>query len=331
MIDNQNRVVERLKTASDSFDELQDEIRQIRQTFIETAMRREATLDDITYERRFTGGGGDYDDDEDMYTKPHLRYAPVAHNMATLDKDLESDSIVSSGALHNLASQRSGRLDDVSSLRSRISSDSMTSLRRTMSDYDDDVMPVRSRRRQVSFEDFNDNDSYETLSNQRSTSRYSSHDVDDNHETSLYSSPNLPSYRRYEPSSRFEASSDATSSYSSWRSRSFATDVSDVGSSASGEGERGSRYVPRSYTLDTPSYTSRSLRDKYASASASSTSGFSSRFLNKVRERKATGESLTRENNFNSRFLPSSFSPGSPKSSPASPGDVGADATNSNE
>ena len=328
VIDNQTSVVQRLKTASDSFDELQDEIRQIRQTFIETAMRREATLDDIAYERRFTGGG-DLDDDDVMYGKSHLRYAPVSNSAATLDKDLESDSIVNSGALHNLASLRSsGAYDGGSSVRSR-TSDTMTSLRRSMTDFDDDFTSLRSRRRNVSFDDYSDLDPVES-SSQRSLPRYSTANYEDD-DDALYSSPNLPSYRRYEPTSRYDATSDVTSGYSSWRSRSYATDVSDVGSSASGDADRTSRYLPRSYTLGSYSTPTRSVRDKYSSASTGS-SGFTSRFLNKVREKKASGENVARDNNFSSRFLTGSVSPASPKTSAYSPGAAAeATATNSSE
>ena len=50
-MDNQNQVLTRLKSASDSFDELNDEIKQIKQAFLENSMRRDVIMDDINYER----------------------------------------------------------------------------------------------------------------------------------------------------------------------------------------------------------------------------------------------------------------------------------------
>ena len=346
VVDNQNQVLSRLKSASDSFDELQDEIKQIKQQFIETSMRRSAVLDDLEYERQqwqydmMQAGAGaaaaahapagrsyrratphapqyEADDDDGGYEASSKFYRTPAYSApvkpAQLDRDLESDTITS-GALQGLAiapkTSQFALKDDYASLLSE--SRYGGARQSSYASYASSATSSRRQRSASMYDDLNDDyDVSATSTRSKIGSRFSSNGYarEDDDPPQLYTSPNLPSYRRYEPASY--DTDNATSRYrtsasdytkSSYASR-YGADAYDDGASAtsSDSGRYGHKALLRSQTVDSYSSYDRSVRDKYSTP----TSSFSSKFLDKVRQKKASGEDVSSKTDkpFSSRFL----------------------------
>ena len=284
MVDRQNNVLKKLRSASESFDELSSEIRNIKQQFIENQARRTMIFDDIEYEAecsRFPqepvgryskyGGYNDYDMPSPMRKKDDR----------TMAIDDDNESVITSNL--GLATAQD---DDTKSVYS--------------CSYTAEKRNTGYGRSKSMFDEVCDDDFSPPAS---VISRVSRYDVD---------KPDGGLYGDDEEAPRFSgayggASGGAyggTSAISSYSSGSY-TPGSYTSSRLSGGSSYTSRYgkFGRSRTL--PDVDT----DVSEPAFSTSSSGFSSRFLTKVRQNKATGETPTtkRDKPFKSRFLNKSY------------------------
>ena len=310
MVDRQNNVVQKLRRASESFDELQGEIRALKQEFIESQARRSQILDDIEYEAEISShqeasiarrggylgrgrgyGYGDYEPGP-VHSRRGLYLddvQPQKRRTTTTDDD---DSVFSNNL--GLATVDD---DDTRSVYSSYTAErkSASTYGRSKSlledmDQDDDFSIKRKPIKSNTF----DADDFDYGVNRKATkSRY---DVD------------KPDGGRYgdDDDDLFGATAGAgtSSRYTpgSYTPGSYSSSRLSGGYSASGSSRYGQ--FSRSKTLNDAD------TDTYSSGTTSS--GFSSRFLSKVRQDKATGEPATsastkRDKPFKSRFLRSSF------------------------
>ncbi|KAK2183098.1 hypothetical protein NP493_323g01010 [Ridgeia piscesae] len=270
MVDKQATVLQKLKEASESFDDISAEIRAIKQDFLESQYRRSFMMDDDDYDDRppyYSYQPDSYRRDVPRYTSSYAGTyeSPYPRPALTLDPELESDLPV--------AHSRS-RYDTTSSYypSSRYTSGlTGTSSYSSRSLFDDDI---------------GDEDTEERYGSNRALAPRD----DDEESTSGTRSYSFDS-----------ALSSATSTLPSYRSKYGLT------SSLYSSGVR--RYtgvLPRASTLPDPTEHT----------------GFTSRFLSKVRDQKNAGDeprSPKRDKPFKSRFLRKSYDSdyGSHASTPA--------------
>lgn len=363
VVDNQNNVLQRLKSASDSFDEISQEIKDIKQQFLDSQMRRSMILDEIEHERMLMdqmeheqqmqqqqsqsqSGASGYssylvqkktpkylqDDDEQFESK----YRPpnsAATKSVELDKELEDDRL-GKGTLSSLALGAGGGKSSYSSYaanssyfdsyKSRFSDDMEVDdhyggvTRNGYGSSSAGYMPRGRRgRSQSMYEDTGgmDYDVSDFSARTRLSAKYGGDsyrknritcDEDDDtasESSSTYRSPNLPSYRKYDYDADSQKSYGASSSSytpGSYKSR--------YGNSRSASTSRLAGGLSRSKTLDYNFDSPSSSYDRPSSYgaskySSSSSSSFNSKFLDKVRQKKAAGEEIKRDKPFSSRFL----------------------------
>lgn len=379
MVENQDAVLKRLKSASDSFEELDTEIRAIKEQFIENQMRRSIILDDLEYEKMYNteqiareqeftnqrrgmkgmaavGGaargeddyshgeldyaskrsqfagasrysGGLYrageasaavEDDYESYSSPIPRRRASEETSLQLDKDLEND-VLTRGPLAGLALRGDTQ-------RYKTAYDETSTARRTYGSsryqgLDDYSSPYKKRGRSLSMYEQQDDVDYEpdftTRSPYRSDIqrrraggfvRAEAEEEDRPLGGTAYRTPNLPSYRKYDVNASLDGGVGLSSHYLS-SARAVGAD-NDSETSSGRASSRTGRFA-RAKTLDygtssMSSFRSPSAGGRYGYASTTKSS-FNSRFLNKVREKKAGGEDITRDKPFTSRFLGKSF------------------------
>ena len=310
MVDRQNNVVQKLRRASESFDELSGEIRAIKQEFIESQARRNTILNDIEHEaeisayqqslvsrREAYGIRGGYGSSDYEPGPVHSRRGLYEDNFQPIKK-------------------RSAEIDDEDSVFNNnlgLATIDDDDTRSVYSNYTPDRRIISSYGRSKSLYDDNldqDDDDF-SFKHKLVRNRY---DIDDD-----FSSSKKPIKSRYDVdkpdggmygdensdidttgagSSRYYAGSYTPNIYSSTRlSAGYASGASRYGQ------------FNRSKTLNDTDMDSYSSIDY---VSKSSLSGFSSRFLSKVRQNKAAGDSPSsaatkRDKPFKSRFLRSSF------------------------
>jgi len=328
VVDKQGMVLEKLRRASSSFDELTNEIKNLKAQVIENSARRSFLMDD------------EYDDEEDMAVAPpparagrfsrypsgsqsfdFSSYVPGSYTsfrqnrLNDMDREVSSNNITSGESLGLARYKKSSYAEDndysSSSFKStaptsRFASRGLGRFGRSKSLYDendadqhsdgDEFEEYKPRARQLPSHD-DDQPSYTASVGPGYGSGHGSGDPD----------LGRSSYR-----SRFSSADDtATSSSTSSNRLSYTSRFSSGATSGSGGGYK-SR-LSRANTLsdfdfDRPS----SQYDR----SSSSSSGFTSRFLQKVRDKKTqpteeggTVEETPRKSNkpFKSRFLRASF------------------------
>ena len=287
MVDKQTTVLQKLKEASESFDDISAEIRAIKQDFLESQYRRSFIMDDDDYD---DGPSSYYSYKPDSYRREVPKYtsayagtyeSPYPRPALTLDPELESDLPVAHRSLGSLATSWAygnggsrSRYDTASSYypSSRYTSGlTGTSSYSSRSLFDDGV---------------GDEDTEERYGSNRALAPRE----DDEDSTSGTRSYSFDS-----------ALSSGTSTLPSYRSKYGLT--SSLYSSGVG---RYTGVLPRASTLPDPTEHT----------------GFTSRFLSKVRDQKNSGDeprSPKRDKPFKSRFLRKSYDSdyGSHASTPA--------------
>ena len=301
VVENQTAVLDKLRRASESFDDLNSEIRAMRQEFIERTASRSFSIDE--------DNGLDYDDEPPPRAQRWSRagakscdgdysgciskeYASYMSNRSssTLDRELQSDSLTTGNSLVTLSGYRSlarykdNDDDDVENMP--FSSSSREPVRKTF------LRPQFGRPRSIY-------DSQE----------YDSRGADDDTQDTTATGKSYGYTRSQYSSSRLNSSYASRSSY----------DSADGGAAALGSSGGSGGYNARFYNRPVSMASSTGLYDNFDHSPTSSVYGgsgsddrpFSSRFLNKVRKGGTVEPSKTsvkpRDKPFKSRFLRSSF------------------------
>ena len=329
MVEKQSTVLKKLKEASDSFDDINKEIRLLKQDFLESQYRRSFAHedDDDDYEEQQPNYG--YQPSSYRYETSRLSssYAtpyesPYAKSAVRLDPELQSDLPVANRSLGSLAttwsypdtSSRSTRYDTNyhPSYSSRYSSGlTGSTYSRTLFDDDNADDDIGSKYSSYLTKTPRDDDC-ESFNG-------SSYSFDSS--TSAAADTGLSSYR-----SKYGL---APSTYTSSMGR-YNGDTSSMGryngdTSSTGRynGDTSSTGRYNGDTSSTGRYTGAALsRARTLPETTTEHTGFSSRFLSKVRDQKTSGDepkSPKRDKPFKSRFLRQSYDSayGSPASTPA--------------
>ena len=318
VVDKQSSVLQQLKSASDSFEELSAEIKEIKQHFLDSQIRRSMILDDIEHEKMMMDQADYESGARPAYRSPRARYEqeefeteayqPTRHprqKLVSLDKELEADTLgkggltglaVGSSPLETFRHKLSEKYQTALSGSAFTSSYSADKSNKYQTLYDEEPAYNSSYVSDISgarqYQSLYDEEPRLSRRNKKTLTRtYGALDDSEDQEESLYKSPNLPSYRKYD-----------------YEKKDYSSEYSSEPRSLYSRGVGSSRYssLPRAKTID---YSSASSASRSWQAPADS--GFSSRFLDKVREKKACGEQVTRDKPFTSRFLGKSFDTGS--------------------
>ena len=285
MIEKQSTVLKKLKEASDSFDDINKEIRLLKQDFLESQYRRSFAQDDEDYEEQQPNYG--YQPSSYRYETSRLSssYAtpyesPYAKSAIRLDPELQSDLPVANRSLGSLATT-------------------------------------------WSYPDTNSRTRYDTNYYPSYSPRYTSGVTGSTYSRTLFDDD--------------IAGDDFTNKYSSYLTKTARDDDSEsmngssysFDSSTSAAADPGLSSYRSKYGLAPSTYTASSTGRYTGALSRARTlpettehTGFSSRFLSKVRDQKTSGDepkSPKRDKPFKSRFLRQSYDSayGSPASTPA--------------
>ena len=339
MVDHQSEVVSKLRRASQSFDELQDEIKELKQSLLESQLRRDAADTDIMDYAQSRLDQGETQqkiaykpkpkynqfDDED-FDEYSSGYKPKSKSKINYDADdpSEMDLPFSGKALGSLARNKYGGKTayDRDTEDDSLYGESSSSYGETPS-YANKYKPYslgganRFRRTHSLYDDIDQtlDDDDDDGGSSSGGFRYNSYKPKKYGSLDLESSPSRPfSASRYKPPTSGYTPSYRPSSYS--RANTMSDYTSDLSTSPSASASSTPRYnkFSRSQTLsaDYGSTLSTSTRPISPSRYEPETT---SRFLKKVRDRKKANGEETSDNMsfsasdkpFRSRFMKKSF------------------------
>lgn len=282
MVDKQATVLQKLKEASESFDDISAEIRAIKQDFLETQYRRSFAMDEYDDAPYYSYQPDSYRRDVPRYSSSYAGTyeSPYAKPALSLDPELESDLPVANRSLGSLATTWAY---SNSGSRSR---------------YDTSYYPSHSSR---------------YTSGLTGSSSYSSRSLFDD-SADVDTEDRYCSNRALAPRDDDEDSTNGTRSYSFDSSLSSATSTLPTYRSKYG-------HISSLYSSGVGRYTGALSRASTLPDPTEHT-GFTSRFLSKVRDQKNPGDepkSPKRDKPFKSRFLRKSYDSdyGSHASTPA--------------